>query len=520
VSVWRAALAAAIVLGLALRLWGLDAHGLWFDEALEVERALQPVGAAVVARHIDQDPPLYPVLLHAWLLAGRSDAWARLPGALLGTVAVALIAVWSGRAGTRAQALIAALLLAVAPVAVHYAGEVNQYALVPVLAIGLALALERVIAGVGRFRWLVYTTLCAMALATHYGLAFLVGAQFLALAWEARRRAELRLGLGTHLLALVALTAVLLLAGLGRNLGVAHLQSRFGGTDLAREAAYVADVGWRDVLVFLIVPWSGGAGLHIARAAAALAALGAAAAWQRGGPSRRTVTVALLLPLALSYLASGLGWYPLGGRYALLVAPALVVAVAGGVDSLRRLRLPGAASDVLAGGATLCLAVALLAFLPQRDDANPLMAVPREDVRAVLRGLGGRLGPGHALYVYHGARPAVAKYLADGSLPDGTPALVGRPFDGSTVAAEVDLLETMAEDSGECWLLFSHVIPGDHELLLDRLVMATQFRWRLADVVEADGAMAYHLLASARAPSRAVPAERALSAPESLPRSR
>jgi hypothetical protein len=123
------------------------------------------------------------------------------------------------------------------------------------------------------------------------------------------------------------------------------------------------------------------------------------------------------------------------------------------------------------------------------------------------------------LYVYHGARPAVAKYVADGSFPDGTPTLVGRPFEGATVAAEAHRLEAMAADSNECWLLFSHVTPGDHELLLDRLVMAPPFRWRLADVVEADGAMAYQLLTIARSPSRAVLCERVHSAPQSLPRS-
>ena len=479
------ALTGAVVLALIARLWGLGSHSLWFDEALEVERASLPLRQLVSARGIDQDPPLYPLLLRGLLAVDRSDAWLRLPGVLLGALAVLLAGVWGRRVGGAWLGLAAASLLAVAPAAVHYAQEVNQYAVVWPLAVGLALALEAVVVTGGRGRWLGYSLLCVAAVATHYGLALLVAAQLVPLASQAARASRQRRSLAVHVGLLAVAIVVLWHLGLGRNLEVDHVQARFGGTDLARELAYVADTLWRDVLVFFSVPFSGGMGLHVARVVALAAAVGSAWLWRRGAAGRRAVGVAFLLPLALSYGAGGMGWYPLGHRYGLMAAPAYLLVAAGAVAALAR-RSARAAALTLAA-----LVGALAAFLPQLDARNPDLVVPRQELRPVLVRLAARADPDQTLYVYHGARPAFAKYAADGILGPAPRVLPGRSYDQHSAPAEAERLTLGVPPGAAAWLVFAQVAPGDHEVLLEHLLLAVEPRWRLVQEIEERNAMAY-----------------------------
>src|SRR5439155_855096 len=115
-------------------------------------------------------------------------------------------------------------------------------------------------------------------------------------------------------------------------------------------AGYYLLKDFQPVLVY--TPWTGGAGLFfdatwglVPRAAIYLLAfVGLVALWRRAREGHSPEVIALALPWALSflYIASIVYWYADGGpasRYLLATMPFLVVAVAGGIETLALFRL-------------------------------------------------------------------------------------------------------------------------------------------------------------------------------------
>ena len=132
-------LLAITALGAALRFHHIGSEALWLDEAFSIWMAQQPLAQMLQwAVRIDQHPPLYYALLHAWLGLGDGAGTVRALSALCGTLNIPIIFLLGRRlAGLRAG-LLAALLLAVSPFHVHFAQEARMYAL---LALSASLAI-------------------------------------------------------------------------------------------------------------------------------------------------------------------------------------------------------------------------------------------------------------------------------------------------------------------------------------------------------------------------------------------
>ena len=132
----RAILIAVVAVPLALRLFQLGRESLWLDEGVAVRMASLSLRQTVAATAADVHPPLFRSLLHVVIsLIGRSEGAARLLSALAGTVSVLLL----GWIGTRLSGafvgLGAASLLAVSPLAVHYAQDATSYSLYMCMAL-------------------------------------------------------------------------------------------------------------------------------------------------------------------------------------------------------------------------------------------------------------------------------------------------------------------------------------------------------------------------------------------------
>ena len=82
-------------LALAVRLYNLSYHSLWFDEAMSVYWARSTTARILeVSMNLVEDrlPPLYYLLLHYWrLLLGDGELAVRLPSVLLGTLLVPIL---------------------------------------------------------------------------------------------------------------------------------------------------------------------------------------------------------------------------------------------------------------------------------------------------------------------------------------------------------------------------------------------------------------------------------------------
>ena len=149
------ALLAILLLAFALRVYRLDSQSLWYDEAVTAQVASQGISELTRWTADDIQPPLYYYVAAGWLrLAGRGEWALRFPSALFGTLtvplmwAVALHLFGRGRSG-RVAALAAALLTALAPLYVYYAQEARMYTQLTFLGLLAGYALLRATADAG-----------------------------------------------------------------------------------------------------------------------------------------------------------------------------------------------------------------------------------------------------------------------------------------------------------------------------------------------------------------------------------
>ncbi|MBN1874637.1 MAG: glycosyltransferase family 39 protein [Anaerolineae bacterium] len=138
---------ALVLLAFALRLWGLTATSLWYDETFMVYHAQQGVIPGVLGLlREDNALPLHGLLLSLWVqIAGSGEFAVRYLSVLLGVSAVPLVLRLGGDlAGRREGGWGGALVFASLPIHVYYAQEVRMYALAVLLAAAFAWTAWRV----------------------------------------------------------------------------------------------------------------------------------------------------------------------------------------------------------------------------------------------------------------------------------------------------------------------------------------------------------------------------------------
>lgn len=170
--------AAATVVGAALRLVRLGAEPLWLDEATTASFAARDLRGALFAE--PNHPPLFTLLEHAMTRLGfGGDAGLRVLPAIFGILLVPAAAALAARLRLGRPAVVA-WMMATAPLALAFAREARAYAL---LALLLVLATRVFVDVAERGRGLVaYAALSVLALHTHYLAAPALLAHDLALA--------------------------------------------------------------------------------------------------------------------------------------------------------------------------------------------------------------------------------------------------------------------------------------------------------------------------------------------------
>ncbi|MCB9136246.1 MAG: glycosyltransferase family 39 protein [Anaerolineales bacterium] len=129
-----------LIMGGWARLFLLDSKGMWLDETFSVWLANKSVGEMLgwIVK-IDQHPPLYYLLLHAWIaLKDSSPYHVRLLSALFGIGTIPIIYLIGKRISGVGLGLGAAVFLALSPYHIYYAQETRMYTL---LAFNAAVAL-------------------------------------------------------------------------------------------------------------------------------------------------------------------------------------------------------------------------------------------------------------------------------------------------------------------------------------------------------------------------------------------
>ena len=188
--------AVLVVLSVAtvVRLWQLDYHSVWFDEAVSLQWAgsdpafiWQKTFPLIEEKH----PPVYYLGLHywqaglSWIGLSHHDTALRLFGALLGVLTVWGILLLAQRVSGKVTGLLAGLLVALCPVLVWYSQELRMFQPAATGLVWGAYALWRAWAAENeRYAlgwWLVMVTAFTAALYSYLFSAFLMPAAGLTL---------------------------------------------------------------------------------------------------------------------------------------------------------------------------------------------------------------------------------------------------------------------------------------------------------------------------------------------------
>ena len=180
----RAALPVLALTWLAFTLCvaGLTRQSLWRDEVDALRFATAPLASLLnMFRAPGQNGPLFFLALRPWLaVAGVSEFALRFPSAAAATLAVPLLFSLVRRlAGERKIALIAALLLATAPMHIWYGQEAKMYAALTALIVAALLATDAAARRGGWWRWTLLYLLTSLAFYTHLLAALIVPVQAL-----------------------------------------------------------------------------------------------------------------------------------------------------------------------------------------------------------------------------------------------------------------------------------------------------------------------------------------------------
>ncbi|MEN5301566.1 glycosyltransferase family 39 protein [Pseudomonas sp. TWI628] len=181
-----------LLLATLARVYGSTASAIWCDEGSSLLMSQYSPSLIWVHSAHDVHPPLYFLLLHAWIAAfGDSVFSVRFISVLTGVGTVALGMWLAYQIATRRAAVLAGVLLALLPIAVRYSQEARMYSLMGFFLLGATIALVYWVKNPERHRYLfVYVLLMAASFYTHYftGLCVLSHWAYLLLVRGDKRR--------------------------------------------------------------------------------------------------------------------------------------------------------------------------------------------------------------------------------------------------------------------------------------------------------------------------------------------
>ena len=166
-----------LLLAIGLRLFRLDGHSLWFDEALSVLIGRLALRQVLTGAAGSSHPPGYYLLLHLWQAGGMgtNDWLLRYPSVVASMLSVALAYRVAGLMFDRRTGLLAALGVTLSPFQVYYAQEARMYAMATALTLGAAWCFVRM---VRKPRAVVpalgYVLFAVAGLYTHYFVAWVL----------------------------------------------------------------------------------------------------------------------------------------------------------------------------------------------------------------------------------------------------------------------------------------------------------------------------------------------------------
>jgi hypothetical protein len=442
--------AVLLVLGVALRLRAYLANrSLWLDESF---LALNIVNRSFAAlwQPLDhgQAAPLGFLFVErlAVDLLGPSEYALRLFPLLCGIGSVLIFWRLARRLLPPIGVVIGLAIFSMSDLLVYYSAEVKQYGCDVATALLLWWAFTRLESRLEQGRWdavALAVLLGALAVLFSYPAVFVLGGVGLRWFWQAvrKRSRALLLACGVIGITWVGTFAVVYLTFHAVNEAAMTVRETWRQAAAPLLPRSSADLAWLKTGALILTS------MPLGWTAAGLATLsglvGAFELWKR----HREWFWSFAGTLVVTWLASGIGKYPLATRLWLFLSPAIILLVAAGAAEVwRRTRQ---ALPILAPAFTALL-LAQPALLAGEHAVRPR---EREEVRPLLRHVSQRQQPGDILYVYNSAEPA-ARYYAGRGLDFRGQVIVGAER-GNWGVYERDLDKMRGRS--RVWFLFAHV---------------------------------------------------------------
>ena len=483
--IWASAAPELLTLLLAAlaRLWRLEYHSFWFDEAVSLGWARADAihtWQATFRLAGEKHPPAYYLALHywqallGWFGAAESDAALRIFGVLMGILMVWGILRLVTQLSSRITGLVAGLFTALAPVLVWYSQELRMFqpaATATVWAVFFLVAAGRPGSLHGRAAtaarllcWLGFVAALLFSLYSYLYSAFFLPGLGLSLFLLARRGRAFDRRYFLEGSAALAIVAALFLP-LARNAWGVNGTESTPGTAFAE---FLPNL-WRQLTIFTV--WYTGWPSALKTAAIIFFAVLFLAGLTLPDDSRRDARALLCLwiagPLLIgnALLATNAAIFR-EDRYFLFLAPFVLWAAARGVGAVGRWR---SSAGRLSGVAALLLLAASLPFLW----TPPLLRENWRAASAYITAYQQRSPASVAAAVVHPyfLRPALEWYLRQDYTPQELP--VYGNFGGTLTPDQIDTviaphLQEIATTLGAdtVWLAQSHLTGVDDQRLV------------------------------------------------------
>ncbi|MFH1772553.1 MAG: glycosyltransferase family 39 protein [Candidatus Omnitrophota bacterium] len=121
---------AIFAFGFLLRIYRLEAAGLWHDELMTISRISYPFVTVIRNLSTSSFPPLYYMLMNIWEpVFGRSELAIRLPSLIFSVLSIIAIYNLAKEMFDRNAGLFSAALLSICPFSIYYAQEAKMYSM-------------------------------------------------------------------------------------------------------------------------------------------------------------------------------------------------------------------------------------------------------------------------------------------------------------------------------------------------------------------------------------------------------
>jgi len=158
-----------VILGIATRAIRIN-DSFWLDEAAQAIESARPLNQQLNIIP-DFQPPLYHVLVHFWMMVGRTEWWLRLASVIPGLISIVFVILIGSKQFGKEVGLTAGLLLATSQFHAFYSQELRPYSMATMFAL-IAFYAYQQLADHKKGSLLVFTVACIGGIYSTYVFPF------------------------------------------------------------------------------------------------------------------------------------------------------------------------------------------------------------------------------------------------------------------------------------------------------------------------------------------------------------